>query len=231
MATVLFCGLLAAAAIGAQPDPFLAQRYDMVQDQVRKRGVKQLGVLSALETVPRHLFVPENQRTMAYEDAPIEIAPGHNLPHAFVSARMIELLEIDKDDKVLEIGTGSGYDAALLSRVAGEVYSIEINQDLGDQAKKTLGQLGFDNVEIKIGDGYRGWPDKAPFDAILVTVSAPRPPPALYDQLAEGGRMVVAIGSLVQEMQLIIKTETGRITRPVSLVNLGPMTGEVRSHE
>ncbi len=203
----------------------------MVDEQIRKRGVKQPDVLSALETVPRHLFVPEMQQPIAYQDAPVTFAPGHNLPHAIVSARMIELLELDSDDRVLEIGTGSGYDAALLSRVAGKIFTIEIDRSLGVRAKEILGQLGFSNVEVKIGDGYRGWPEQAPFDAILVTVSTPEPPPPLYDQLKMGGKMVVAVGDLVQEMQLIVKTPEGRITRPVSLVNLGPMTGEVKQRE
>ncbi|MEM7583580.1 MAG: protein-L-isoaspartate O-methyltransferase [Acidobacteriota bacterium] len=215
----------------AQADPFKTLRHSMVDEQIRKRGVKQPSVLSALETVPRHLFVPETQQPIAYDDTPVTFAPGHNLPHAIVSARMIELLELDGNDKVLEIGTGSGYDAALLSRVAGKIYTIEIDQGLGRRARNILDQLGFDNVEVKIGDGYRGWPEKAPFDAILVTVSTPEPPPPLYDQLKMGGKMVVAVGELVQEMQLITKTPEGRLTRPVSLVNLGPMTGEVKQRE
>lgn len=215
----------------AQPDRFQAERYNMVENQIRKRGVKQPGVLSALKTVPRHLFVPEPQQPWAYEDAPISFAPGQNLPHALLSARMIEALEIDKDDKVLEVGTGSGYDAALLSRVAAKVYSIEIDSSLGNRARKILHQLGFDNVEIMIGDGYSGWPEKGPFDAILVTVSTPKPPPPLYEQLAMGGRMVVAVGDFVQEMQLIIKTPEGPVMRPVSLVNLGPMTRDDDSQD
>ncbi|MCP3956842.1 MAG: protein-L-isoaspartate(D-aspartate) O-methyltransferase [bacterium] len=203
----------------------------MVDDQVKKRGVKQPSVLSALEMVPRHLFVPEPNQPRAYQDAPVAFAPGQNLSHPFVSARMIEVLELKGKERVLEIGTGSGYDAALLSRVAGQVYTIEIDKSLAARARRTLRKLGFDNVEVKSGDGYRGWPEKAPFDAILVTVSTREPPPMLYDQLKMGGRMVVAVGSLVQEMQLITKTTEGPVTEPVSLVNLGPMTGEVNRRE
>ncbi len=223
-------GLLWGVAAVAQGDPFAALRHDMVDDQVKRRGVTQHGVLSALETVPRHLFVPPPNQPQAYLDAPVPFAPGKNLSHAYVSARMIEVLELDGDEKVLEIGTGSGYDAALLSRLAKQVYTIEIDRNLAARARKTLHQLKFDNVEVKIGDGYRGWPEKAPFDAILVTVSTPKPPPLLYEQLKMGGRMVVAVGSLVQEMQLLTKTPDGPITRPVSLVNLGPMTGEINQH-
>ena len=215
----------------AQGDPFAALRRNMVDDQVKKRGVKQSSVLFALETVPRHLFVPPTSQPQAYLDAPVAFAPGKNLSHAYVSARMIEVLDLDGDEKVLEIGTGSGYDAALLSRLVREVYSIEIDKTLAARARKTLRQLEFDNVEVKVGDGYRGWSEKAPFDAILVTVSTPKPPPLLYEQLKMGGRMVVAVGSLVQEMQLLTKTVDGPITQPVSLVNLGPMTGEINQKE
>ncbi len=230
-AVVLASLLWGGDVVAAQGDPFTAERRAMVDDQVKKRGVKRQSVLSALETVPRHLFVPPPNQAQAYEDAPVAFAPGKNLSHAFVSARMIEELELDGDEKVLEIGTGSGYDAALLSRLARQVYTIEIDKALATRARKTLRQLGFDNVEVKSGDGYRGWPEKAPFDAILVTVSTPEPPPILYDQLKMGGRMVVAVGSVVQEVQLLTKTVNGPITLPVSLVNLGPMTGEVNRRD
>ena len=229
--TMAFVPLLFSLTLLAQSDPFVELRHTMVDDQIKKRGVKQKGVLSALETVPRHLFVPPPNQLEAYVDAPVAFAPGKNLSHAYVSARMIEVLELDGDEKVLEIGTGSGYDAALLSRLAREVYTIEIDHALAAQARETLRKLGFDNVEVKVGDGYRGWPEKAPFDAILVTVSTPKPPPHLYEQLKMGGRMVVAVGTLVQEMQLLTKTPNGPITQPVSLVNLGPMTGEINRQE
>ena len=221
-------GVLVLFAFGAaaQTDPFSALRRSMVDDQVRKRGVTQPRVLSALETVPRHLFVPESSQPLAYQDGPVPFAPGKNLSHAIVSARMIELLELDGDEKVLEIGTGSGYDAALLSRVAREVYTIEIDKALASRARKTLRQLGYSNVEVRVGNGWGGWPEKAPFDAILVTVSTQEPPPPLYRQLRMGGKMVVAVGSLVQELQVITKTPDGRLVQAVSLVNLGPMTDE-----
>ena len=215
----------------AQTDPFISLRRNMVDNQVKKHGVKQPGVLAALATVPRHLFVPGPNQPEAYKAAPVPFAPGKNLSSALVSARMIEELQLDGDEKVLEIGTGSGYDAALLSQLARQVYTIEIDKTLANQAKKTLRKLGFRNVEVRNGDGYRGWPEKAPFDAILVTVSTLKAPEPLYDQLKMGGRMVVAVGDLVQEMQLIIKTPEGRVMRPISLVNLGPMTGEVNQQD
>ena len=230
---VLLCGLPASAQTDpfAPGDPFISLRRDMIDHQVKKRGVKQPSVLSALEIVPRHLFVPEPNQPNAYKDAPVPFAPGQNLSHPFVSAKMIEILELTGTERVLEIGTGSGYDAALLSRVAGEVYTIEIDKNLAARARRTLRQLGFDNVVVRSGDGYRGWPEKAPFDAILVTVSTREPPAPLYAQLKMGGRMVVAVGSLVQEMQLITKTPEGRVTEPVRLVNLEPMTGEVNRQD
>ncbi len=231
MAVIGIAALSWGFAAAAQVDPFISQRRNMVDDQVKKRGVKQGRVLSALETVPRHLFVPPPNQPLAYQDAPVPFAPGKNLSHVYVSARALEVLDLDGDEKVLEIGTGSGYDAALLSSLARQVYTIEIDKALATRARKTLRKLGFDNVEVKIGDGYRGWPEQAPFDAILVTVSTPRTPPILYDQLKMGGRMVVAVGSLVQEMQLLTKTVDGPITQPVSLVNLGPMTGEITQQD
>lgn len=226
--------LLAALAtwvpgLAAQDDPFFTLRQSMVQDQVLGRGVTAPDVLSAMVEVPRHLFVPENMRRRAYEDKPVTIAPGQTLSQAYVSARMIDLLQLDGDEKVLEIGTGSGYDAALLSRMAREVYTIEIDSDLAAQAQRTLQTLGFDNVEVRVGDGYRGWKEEAPFDAILLTAAPTRVPEPLLEQLAVGGRMVVAVGySLHQDLQVITKTSaTERTVRRVNLISLSPMTGEV----
>ncbi len=208
-------------------DPFFPQRRSMVDDQIRQRGIEQRGLLRAMEAVPRHLFVPEIHQPQAYDDAPVEIAPGKTISQAYLSALMISLLELDGDEKVLEIGTGSGYDAALLSRIVRQVYTIEIDRQLGRRAETTLRDLGYRNVEVLIGDGYRGWPAKAPFDAILVTTAPPRPPQPLIAQLKVGGRMVVPVGDLVQDLQVITKTRDGIETRKVSLVNLVPMEGEV----
>ena len=220
------------AAAAAQGDPFIGLRHDMIDRQVRQRGVDSPGVLQAMSDVPRHLFVPESLARRAYEDRPVEIAPGKTLSQAYVSARMIELLELEGDEKVLEIGTGSGYDAALLSRLADEVYTIEIDSELGEKARDKLDGLGYENIEVRVGDGYRGWPEHAPFDAILLTAAPQRVPEPLVEQLAVGGRMVVAVGySLHQDLQLIIKTsETEREVRRVSLISLSPMTGEIDRH-
>lgn len=211
-----------------QEDPFVQERRDMVQRQIRKRGIETQGVLDAMELVPRHLFVPENDQPRAYRDIPVTIAPGKTLSQAYVSARMVSLLDLSGDEKVLEVGTGSGYDAALLSRVAKEVFTIEIDDKLGHRAEETLNALGYENVHVRVGDGYHGWPEEAPFDAILVTAAPERLPEPLIAQLKVGGRMVVAVGGLIQNLQLVTKTDDGLEVRPIELVNLSPMTGDVR---
>jgi protein-L-isoaspartate(D-aspartate) O-methyltransferase len=215
-----------AAAVAAQSEPFALERHRMVDEQVRQRGIEQPRVLEAMENVPRHLFVPDEKRRLAYEDVPVEIYPDQTLSQAYVSARMISLLELDGDEKVLEIGTGSGYDAALLSRMAREVYTIEIQEELYRKAERTLDRLGYRNVHARAGDGYNGWPEEAPFDAILVTAAPERLPEPLLEQLRVGGKMVIAVGNLVQELQVITKTADGLERRKVSLVNLVPMTGQ-----
>lgn len=207
-------------------------REKMVDEQVRRRGVTQSSLLAALGRVPRHLFVPERSRGEAYEDRPIALESGQTLPQAYVSARMISLLNLKGGEKVLEIGTGSGYDSAILSQLAGAVHTIEIDSEVGARAERLLNHLGYRNVVVHIGDGYRGLPEKAPFDAILVTAAPQRLPEPLFEQLAVGGRMVVAIGfSLHQDLQVITKTADGeREVRRVSLINLSPMTGEVNQN-
>jgi len=210
-------------------DSYFSERRDMVDVQVRRRGINEPSVLAAMETVPRHLFVPKVNQFEAYHDTPVSISPGQTLSQAYVSARMIALLDLDGDEKVLEIGTGSGYDAALLSRVAKEVYTIEIDGKLGGRARDILTDLGYGNVKVRIGDGYRGWPEEAPFDAILITAAPERLPQPLMDQLKVGGKMVVAVGKVVQELQVITKNAEGPDERrKVILVNLAPMTGEVQ---
>ena len=212
-----------------QEDRFSTLRQSMVEQQIRGRGVSEPDLLRALEHVPRHRFVPDAKAGQAYEDQPIEVAPGQTLPQSYTSAVMIDLLELDGDERVLEIGTGTGYDAALLSRLAKEVFTIEIDQTLADEARSTLDELGYDNVQVLVGDGYHGWPDKAPFDAILLTAAPNRIPKPLVDQLAPGGRLVIAVGStLHQDLQLITKDEDGTVRRRrITPLRLGPMTGDV----
>lgn len=236
LAAPFLAGLLLAGPAAAQTgpaDPFVDQRRHMVDHQLRQRGIDEPQLLDAMETVPRHLFVPEAFERNAYDDRPVPIAPGQTLSAAVVSARMISLLEVDEDDKVLEIGTGSGYDAALLSTLADQVHTIEIDEELGREARAKLRRLGYGNVTVHIGDGYRGLPEEAPFDAILLTAAPERVPEPLFEQLAPGGRMVVAVGySLHQDLQVITKSLDGeREVRRVSLVSLVPMTGEVTQED
>ncbi len=201
----------------------------MVDTQVRKRGITEPDLLSAMKDVPRHLFVPESARARAYEGSQLRFAPGQTLSQAYLSARMIELLELDGSERVLEVGTGSGYDAALLSRLAREVHTVEIDPALGSQAASVLRKLGYGNVEVHIGDGYRGLLDHAPFDAILVTAAPREIPEPLFEQLRVGGRMVIAVGEVVQDLQVITKTAEGREVVRVIPVRLGPMTGEAEN--
>jgi len=203
----------------------------MVDQQIRRRGVMQLEVLHAMETVPRHMFVPEESRDEAYEDYPLAIGWGQTISQPYIVALMTELLDLEGSERVLEIGTGSGYQAAVLSRLAGRVYSIEIIDKLGRQAERTLKRLGYDNVEVRIGDGYEGWPQEAPFDAIILTAAPPRIPQPLLDQLVVGGRMVVPVGGYIQDLQLITKTKDGLHKRTVAPVRFVPMTGEVQNDE
>ena len=198
----------------------------MVDEQVRQRGVRQQQLLSAMESIPRHLFVPEESRNLAYEDRSLPIGWGEFMSRPYLSARMIELLELDGGERVLEIGTGSGYDAALLSQLAREVFTIELLDELGAQASSNLESLGYDNVRVRVGNGYDGWPEEAPFDAIILTAAPERRPEALLDQLRVSGKMVVPVGRFVQDLMVITKTEDGTETRTVTPVHLGPMREE-----
>ena len=200
----------------------------MIEKQIKARGVTQPEVLAAMEEVPRHRFVPESLRAEAYSDSPLPIGWGQTISQPYVVALMTELLELDEDSRVLEIGTGSGYHAAVLSRVAGQVYTIEIIDELADQARGILENLGYDNVTVRAGDGYQGWPDKAPFDGIILTAAPPKVPQPLLDQLKVGGRMVVPVGSFVQDLKLITRTKDGYETRNVAPVRFVPMTGEAQ---
>ena len=220
--------LMSLPPLAAQDD-WAPLRHQMVEEQIRKRGVRHAEVLRARESVPRHSFVPPDRRDQSYGDTPLPIGWGQTISQPYIVALMTELLELDRGDKVLEIGTGSGYHAAVLSRVAGEVFSIEIIDQLGQQARQTLGGLGYENVRVRIGDGYKGWPEEAPFDAIILTAAPPRIPQPLIDQLRVGGRMVVPEGgSFVQDLLVITKTAQGIERRSVTPVRFVPMTGEVQ---
>ncbi len=206
---------------------FAAARERMVADQIEARGVRDARVLAALRRVPRHEFVPERDRARAYRDGPLPIGHGQTISQPYVVAVMTELAAPGPRDRVLEIGTGSGYQAALLAELAGEVYSIEIVEPLAERATATLERLGYE-VHVRHGDGYRGWPEKAPFDAIVVTAAPERVPPALLEQLAEGGRLVIPVGDLYQELEVHRRTAEGIEVERVFAVRFVPMTGEAQ---
>ena len=211
------------AQTGKTDNDMTEQRYEMVREQIQARGISDTRVLQAMRDVKRHLFVPGESVNDAYEDYPLPIGEGQTISQPYIVALMSELLELKAEDRVLEIGTGSGYQAAILSRLSKEVFSIEIVPSLAETARKRLDLLGYENVEVRTGDGYKGWPEKAPFDAVMVTAAPPEIPQALVDQLAEGGRMVVPVGTNYQELMLITK-EKGRVTkRVITAVRFVPM--------
>ena len=184
---------------------YRAARLRMVAEQIRARGIKDQRVLEAMEAVPRHHFVPESYSSRAYDDHPLPIGYDQTISQPYIVALMTEVCGIVPGDRVLEIGTGSGYQAAVLALLATEVYSIEIVEPLGKEARERLIELGYKNVEVRIGDGYKGWPEEAPFDVIIVTAAPEEVPQALVDQLADGGRMVLPVGTHYQELYVLTR--------------------------
>jgi len=205
---------------------FKAMREKMVETQIKGRGLKDPRVLSALRKVERHRFVPEEYLNSAYSDQPLPIGEGQTISQPYIVALMTELLDLKGDEKVLEIGTGSGYQAAILGELAKEVYTIEIIGSLASMANKRLVGLGYQNIKVKAGDGYLGWPEAAPFDAIIVTAAPDHIPKPLIEQLKEGGRMVVPVGTYTQELKKIVKCSGKIETTDVIPVVFVPMTGE-----
>ncbi|MDI6759728.1 MAG: protein-L-isoaspartate(D-aspartate) O-methyltransferase [Candidatus Brocadiaceae bacterium] len=198
-----------------EEESFTKERKRMVEEQIEERGVVDKQVLRAMETVPRHLFIPENMRAYSYLDTPLPIGSGQTISQPYIVAFMTEVLTLKKGDKVLEIGTGSGYQAAILSLIVREVHTMEIKRDLAKRAREILQRLGYVNVTVYAGDGYLGLPGEAPFDAIMITAATPEIPPALLDQLGPGGRMVVPVGqpSRTQSLTLITRKSTGEISK------------------
>jgi protein-L-isoaspartate(D-aspartate) O-methyltransferase len=189
-----------------QRDSPQREREEMVRFQLAERGLRDLRVLDAMRAVPRHEFVPESLRHVAYEDHPLPIGEGQTISQPYIVAAMLEHLALQATDRVLEVGTGSGYVTALLSQLAHEVFSVERYASLAVSAEATLQRLGYRNVKIKVGDGSQGWSEHAPFDAILVSAATSEVPPPLFAQLNEGGRMIIPVGSpFSQELQLIRK--------------------------
>jgi protein-L-isoaspartate(D-aspartate) O-methyltransferase len=217
----LLGGLVACAQ-----DTYQAKREVMVREQIEQRGVRNPNVLRAMLAIPRHLFVPEALRSRAYEDYPLPIGHGQTISQPYIVALMTELLDPRKDQRVLEIGTGSGYQAAVLSLLAGQVFSIEIVPELARSSAELLRKLGYRNIFVRAGDGYRGWPEQAPFDRIILTAAPPDIPQALIAQLKPGGRLVAPVGATAFDQELIVvnKTADGKLHRRSSIpVRFVPM--------
>ena len=211
-------------------DELAVRRKAMVEEQVAARGVRDPRVLAALSAVPRHLFVPADLRDEAYGDFPLPIGEGQTISQPYIVALMTESAALRAGQKVLEVGTGSGYQAAVLSKLAGAVFSVEINGVLARRAAATLAALGYANVRVRSGDGFFGWPEEAPFDAVLITCAVDRVPPRLFDQLAEGGRLVLPLGDArsSQTLTVVTKKEGKPILRRLIDVRFVPMTGQVQ---
>lgn len=241
----IFIVLLAAvcAALGlaqAPEDPYLAERERMVREDIAKESllgreaVRNPAVLEVMRKVPRHRFVPEDLIRHAYADGPLRIGYGQTISQPYIVAYMTEMLAPKKEDVVLEIGTGSGYQAAVLAELVKEVYSIEIVPELGQQAKERLESLGYKNVHARVGDGYFGWKEHAPFDAIIVTAAASHIPPPLVEQLKPGGRMAIPVGPPMQVQQLLMvekRADGSILQRSVMPVSFVPLTGGPQSRE
>jgi protein-L-isoaspartate(D-aspartate) O-methyltransferase len=201
-------------------------RKQMVEYQIASRGVKDKRVLDAMLKVPRHLFVGDALQDLAYSDQPLPVGEEQTISQPYMVAMMTELLRLEGDEKVLEIGTGSGYQTAVLAELAGEVYTVEIIKGLAQKAKQLLLDLGYENIHFKIDDGYFGWEEYAPFDGIIVTCGPDDVPQPLTDQLAEGGRLVIPVGSMYQILTILEKKE-GRMRETESIsCRFVPMTGK-----
>ena len=215
-----------AATPRAEADPTLPRRLAMVEDQLAREGIADPRVLQAMREVPRHLFVPEDQRARAYQPYPLPIGEGQTISQPYVVGFMTEILRLGPGHKVLEVGTGSGYQAAVAARIAREVYTVEIFESLAESARERLGQLGHRNVHVRQGDGYHGWKEEAPFDAIIVTCAGGHLPPPLLEQLKPGGRMVMPVGGpfMTQNLVFVEKDQQGRLSQrnvlPVMFVRL-----------
>jgi protein-L-isoaspartate(D-aspartate) O-methyltransferase len=206
-----------------------AQRQRMVEQQLKPRGIKDEHVLAAMAKVPREEFVPADVRRSAYEDGPLPIGYDQTISQPYVVAFMTEQLRPKRSDRVLEIGSGSGYQAAILGELVAEVYTIEIVEPLAKSAEATLQRLGYNNVYIKVGDGYKGWPQEAPFDAIIVTCAPEKVPQPLVDQLKDGGRMIIPVGERFAQQLYLLEKKNGQLKESVTLpVRFVPMLREAQ---
>jgi protein-L-isoaspartate(D-aspartate) O-methyltransferase len=228
---LLICGILAMGCRAKDQeayDTLWVKRLDMVEYQIEARGIKEPQVIQAMKAVPRHEFVPKPLRAVAYSDGPLPIGEDQTISQPYIVAFMTEAMKLQPYHKVLEIGTGSGYQAAVLAEIVDSVYTIEIIESLGKGAETLLQRLGYGNIFVRIGDGYRGWPEAAPFDAIIVTAAPDHIPQPLIDQLKVGGHLVIPVGKFFQELVRITKTSDGTIRENLLPVRFVPMTGEAQ---
>ncbi len=211
-------------------DVYTQKRKQMIKHDIKGRGIKDKRVIDAMAKIPRHLFVPAFYKDKAYGDYPLPIGEGQTISQPYVVALMTEALNLKPDDRVLEIGTGSGYQAAVLAEIVKEVYTIEIRQRLAEEAEKRLKELGYKNIKVKHADGYFGWQEYAPFDAIIITASANHIPPPLIKQLKEGGRLIIPLGRTVyfQTLTLVTKKKEDLELKQMGGVSFVPMIGEAR---
>jgi protein-L-isoaspartate(D-aspartate) O-methyltransferase len=224
---IVLMSFLGPRGAGAEGADRLRERERMVKEQIAARGVRDPRVLAAMRTVPRHEFVRPGSRAFAYEDRPLPIGHGQTISQPYIVAVMAEMAEIGPSEKVLEVGSGCGYAAAVFAELARQVYTIEIIDALAEQARGNLSRVGAESVHVRAGDGYRGWPEEAPFDAILVAAAAPTVPEALVEQLAPGGRLVIPVGEGYQQLEVYVKTESGLERKALFPVRFVPMTGEI----
>ena len=219
------CGSSQALQKMSETD-FADARRRMVEDQMRARDIRDARVLAAMQRVPRHLFVPEASRAQSYHDYPIAIGYEQTISQPYIVAFMSQALDVQPQHKVLEIGTGSGYQAAVLGELGGQVYTIEIVEPLAEGARKILAELGYKNVHVRAGNGYAGWPEQAPFDRIMVTAAPDEVPPALVEQLKIDGLMAIPVGTYDQELRIMQRTKDGMKTLRTLPVRFVPMTGK-----
>ncbi len=226
--TLLLGAVLACAAEPSDAEAPARQRERMVAQQIESRGVKDSRTLAAMRKVPRHLFVAPASAAEAYDDHPLPIGHGQTISQPYIVAFMTEALRLRGGETVLEVGTGSGYQAAVLAEIAARVYTIEIVEALATEASERLARLGYATVTVRAGDGYLGWPEIAPFDAIMVTAAAPKVPEPLKQQLKDGGRLILPIGEEFQELVVLTRRGSDFVEERVLPVRFVPMTGRVR---
>ena len=229
LAAAILCTALAGCSTTIPEmteDRWETERARMVEEQLRARDIHTPAVLEAMRRVPRHRFVPDEERRSAYTDYPLPIGNGQTISQPYIVAFMTESLDLERSHRVLEIGTGSGYQAAVLAELAGEVYTIEIVPPLAERSQRTLAELGYKNVHVRTGNGYAGWAEAAPFDRIIVTAAPDAIPPALVDQLKMDGLMAIPVGIGEQTLHVMRRTPSGMTTLKTLPVRFVPMTGK-----